>query len=232
MPGNEKVLKYGDREKYDALVEFLRATCEQANCGTVAWTRLCDRFRYTSGKAELTGYLHLRDWKWRGASASERVHILAEIQETVRCSDRVLLKSTVRLDYYSVADDTAELLQCVHFDFEGEKDNHPIFHVQCRKDPIVLDASIKQELAFEYDIKSDHVTCFRDARVPTSDMTFPSVLLCLAADHFAKPFFCEFREKAKQLQQLLPQPVFKSLADSLSDDPDHLRSSHWFAHTK
>jgi hypothetical protein len=111
------------------------------------------------------------------------------------------------------------------------KDCHPLFHAQLCSDHIALDGFSAGEIGFEYQIDPAPASCFRDARIPTSDMTLPSVLLCLAADHFEKPFFCQFREEATVLQQTLPRPAFNSLRQSIAAAPDHLRSSHWFSHT-
>jgi hypothetical protein len=226
------VLPYSTGAKYDALVDTLQEIAEQADCGTVLWTKpLSGRFHANSGKAVLDAYLHLRRWKWRGSSSKRRLNILLHVRETVQCSDKVLLASNVHVDHYFVEEDSAKLLQSVHFDFGGQQDCHPVFHVQICADPIQLDQKTAEELEFEFRIEADHVSCSRDTRIPTCDMTIASVLLCLAADHFAKPFFCQFRDKAVELQPQLPQPTFLILRESLAANLQHLSSSHWFAHT-
>lgn len=225
------VLTYGDREKYDALLAALEDASAQANCGSIAWTKpLSTRFAYAHGHAYLTAFVHLQDWKWRGTS-KKGIHILLSIREKIRCSDKTLITSGIHSDYYSVQDNTAKLLHSIHFDFDGMKDCHPLFHAQLCSDRIDLDGFIAGEIGFEYQIDQAPSTCFRDARIPTSDMTLPSVLLCLAADHFEKPFFCQFRDDATALQLALPHPGINSLSQSFAVAPGNVRSSHWFAHT-
>ena len=225
------VLTYGEREKYDELLNALEDASVQADCGSVEWTKpLSNQFRFSDGHAHLTAYVHLRDWRWRGTSR-KGIHILLSIQETIRCSDKVLVSSCIHSDYYLVQGGAANFLQSVRFDFEGTKDCHPLFHAQLNADRIALAGFTAKEIGFEYQIDPAPWTCFRDARIPTSDMTLPSVLLCLAADHFGKIFFCQFREEAMALQEALPHPAINSLSQSLMDAPRHIRSSHWFAHT-
>jgi len=227
------VLPYGSCcAKYDALVHALQEIAEQADSGTVFWTKpLSGRFRYDAGKAVLDAHLHLSGWKWRSDSSKHRLHILLRVRETIQCSDKALFASNVHVDHYLVKEGTAKLLQSMHFDFAGEEDCHPVFHAQVCADPISLDSQTATELEFDFAVDSSAVSCFRDARIPTSDMTVASVLLCLAADHLGKPFFCQFRDKAIDLQPHLPQPAFALLKQSLTAEPQHLSSSHWFTHT-
>jgi hypothetical protein len=225
------VLTYGDRGKYDALINALEDTSAQANCGSIAWTKpLSNQFRHADGYANFTAFLHLRDWKWRGTS-KKGIHILLSIQERIRCADKTLVASSIHSDYYFVETNKAKLLHSIHFDFDGMRDCHPLFHAQLCSDRVVLDDFIKNEIEFDYEIDPTPSSCFRDARIPTCDMTLPSVLLCLAADHFERPFFCQFREQATILQNDLPHPVITSLRESIAGAPNHIRSSHWFSHT-
>lgn len=230
------MLSYSDIGKYEALIEGLSSVLNAANAGSLAWTRgIFKRVKQDAKFYYLDAYLHMQDWKWRG-STHERIHVLVEVKETIRKTDKTLEKSTINVDYYAVADGAARRLQSVHFDFAGTKDCHPLFHAQFCENPISLSATDASEVEFEYPIDPSPLICFGDARIPTSDMTLPSVLVCLAADRLHslqnnKHFFGEFRKIALEMQSKMPRPPFQSLAGSLETEVDHFCSSHWFAHT-
>lgn len=219
-------------QKYESLVIALENILEQSNSGALAWTKPVNKlFKEDAKEILFTAYLHLKGWQWKGAP-KDRIHTLLEIKERIDRAKKHMIKSTIHVDHYAVQNEDATLLQSMHFDFDGEKDGHPLFHAQLCKDRIILDEFIAQEVEFEYAVNDAELTCFRDTRIPTCDMTFPSVLLCLAADRIQKQFFCEFRDKAVDLQKSLPRPVITSISTSLKSEMEHFCSSHWFAHMK
>jgi len=217
---------------YERLVTALEDASCRANCGTIKCTEpLLARFRLEQGGLVIfDGCLHLIEWKARGSSAKKRVNILIHIQELIRRSDRVLLRSTVRVCYFNIEQTTATLLLSVHFDYGPEQDAHPVFHAQVSNQPIELPAKDAEGLEFQFAPAPSDPVCFNNARIPTADMTFPSVLLCLAADHLGQPFFSEFMEQIRDLQGKMPLAGFEKLKGSIASEPNHLRSSHWFAH--
>lgn len=224
-------LKYAELASYDDLVGALEDVTDNANCGDIKWTKpLSRRFDQAGGQANFSAYLHLRNWKWYGGSRKNGLHILLQIREKICCADKALLESVVQIDHYSVEGRTATLLESIHYDFGGAQDRHPLFHAQLCRTHIALDPLVAREIEFRYDIDAGRWNCFGRARIPTSDMTLASVLLCLAADHFEKYFFNQFRKRALELQEKLPHPAIESLAKSIEDKRDHLGSSHWFAH--
>ena len=73
--------------------------------------------------------------------------------------------------------------------------------------------------------------CWVTTRIPTPDMTLPSVLYCLVADHLGAGIFTQFADKVHSLlQNRIPAPNFDTLMSSLQESSSHFKSSHWFAH--
>ncbi|HUN98533.1 MAG TPA: hypothetical protein VMU69_20165 [Bradyrhizobium sp.] len=216
---------------YDGLVNALRQASEDANVGFVKFAEYPSaRFRVDpndQNTALLDLHLHLMEWKARGDTLS----ILLHAREAINRKTQVLMRSSVHLSYYRVKGKEAKLLHNVHFDYDGEQDYHPVFHVQLCKDDVVLPKEITRKLEFQYKRGNNEYTCYRDARIPTSDMTFASVLLCLAADHLVQgPFFKNIFDSVCAHQEEMPRPKFAKTKASIAKTPNHLGSSHWFAH--
>jgi hypothetical protein len=231
MSGKPKTLSSRAKGSYEQLVYAFEDACAKANCGPVKRPPISGAFEtLESGEVKFTYCLYLKDWRAGAASTRKPIHILVRIEEKIRPSDGVLLSSAVQVDYYDVKDNTATFIQGMHFDYGPGEPRHPFFHAQNTSGPIELERQERSEIRFTYDVVRDKVECFKDARIPTSDMTFPSVLLCLAADHFAPTFFMDFRKIVCKYQEQMPQPNFPELKTSLAAESGHLRSSHWFAH--
>jgi hypothetical protein len=214
---------------YDSLVHALEEASTRSNVGFVEWTEpISSRFRVSqedSDVAEFDAVLHLYDWKARDVKLS----ILVHARERIRRSTGGLLQSSIHVGYYRLRNSAAEQLQNIHYDYKGEEAYHPVFHAQLCEDPVPLTAAQEAELSFTLPRVGGPFVCFREAKIPTSDMTLGSLLLCLAADHIKGAFFNEFIASVRSLQTNMPAPVFESTKRSLNGS-DHLRSSHWFAH--
>ena len=218
---------------YEGLVEAFRRAGEDSNCGPL-YSSLPPRncFALASGAACATfgcTFL-LKNYRWRNSSRStDTVDILVKAQETIQLNPLVLTQSTVRVNYFVVEGSRAKLVECVHYDYchPPQDDQHPIFHAQFGDEAIVLDGSLRTE--FGYHIDADGFRCFKNARIPTADMTLCSVLLSLAADHMRCKFFLQFRDKFLALQESLPRPAIEDLKWSLSAEIADLKCSHWFA---
>lgn len=215
---------------YDTLIKAFQDAGTDANCGFVECTDpLVSCFSLTDdGSVIFNAFFHLIEWR----AGNESIDILVHVQEMIERNSEILAKSTVHVSYFKVHDRKACLLHSIHFDYGKEEEAfHPRFHAQLCPEPVQLPADVAKKLEFEYELAPPGAAiCFKDARIPTSDMTFPSVLLCLAADHLHQPFFSNFRESVLKLQENMPQPNFDSLRGSITANPEHLRSSHWFAH--
>jgi hypothetical protein len=223
-------LKYAITNAYDALVLALQDASDKANVGTVEWIAPPSScFRVDSKDEDLAlldATIHLAEWK----AGSGTISILLRVREAIRRSTEDLVKSTVLVHYYGIKNKTATHLHSIHFDYDGEQDHHPVFHAQLCNDVASLAANDAEKLGFQYVRKESRPPCFKRARIPTSDMSLPSVLLCLAADHMKREFFMEFLESVKSVEEKMPLPAFERTKASLAGKPHHLRSSHWFAH--
>ncbi|HEU0069287.1 MAG TPA: hypothetical protein VFQ26_08525 [Nitrospiraceae bacterium] len=215
---------------YESLVDALEEASAQANCGVVKKSRpLYSCFSLaTPTEAKFECYLHLKEWNYRAGSSKRPIHILLHAQEQIRRSDDVLLRSSVRVSYFRVQDNLAHLLQNIHFDYAPNRPAHPLFHAQVNNEALHPPSSQSENLEFQFDIQPSVQPWFNHARIPTSDMSFPSVLLCLAADHFEAQFFHEFYKKVCAEQAKMPHPPFELLRHRLSCMPLHFRSSQWF----
>jgi hypothetical protein len=215
---------------YDSLVSALEEASSGANCGVVKISRPLNACfsRADPGEAKFECYIHLKEWNYRGGSSKRPIHILLHVQEQIRRSDYVLLRSSVRVSYFKVQNNIAQLLQNVHFDYAPGQQAHPLFHAQINNEPLQPPVSDAETLEFQFDIEPSAQPWFNHARIPTSDMAFPSVLLCLAADHFEAQFFHEFYEKVCTYQARMPHPHYEALRARLSREPHHFRSSQWF----
>lgn len=217
---------------YELLVEAFRSAGEDSNCGPVSFSPPPRKGFISDAGARNATFgctLLLQRWRWRNSSRStDTVDILLKAQETIQLDPLVLTRSTVRLNYFVVTNSRARMIECVHYDYchPPQDDQHPIFHAQFGDEPILPEGSLKAE--FGYPIDRDGFCCFKNARIPTSDMTLSSVLLSLAADHMGESFFKGFRDRFLALRENLPHPAIEDLKWSLTNFTD-LKSSHWFA---
>lgn len=229
------ILPYPVINAYERLITALENASAQANVGNMFWSEpLISRFSRDPRNDDLVlfeAFFHLAEWPARG----QQISIVIRAREAISRATTKLVYSSVHLAYYDVDPEsfTSRHLHSVHFDYDGEKDYHPVFHVQLCKDEVPLPPGYAEKLGFTYQNEVSTVTCFGRARIPTTDMTLASVLLCLAADHFDKrPLFIEFLEAVRTLQEGMPLPDFESTKQSIARSPGDLRSSHWFAHMR
>lgn len=230
-------VSYAVRNAYEALYSALEEASAAANCGVVKINRPLNACFSTVSpvEAKFDCYVHLKEWNYRGGSSKKPIHILLRAQEQIHHSEHVLSKSSVRVSYFKVQNNQAQLLQNVHYDYApGDDDSaqgqetHPLFHAQVNNEPLHPPLSNAEDLEFQFEIQPSAQPWFNHARIPTSDMSFPSVLLCLAADHFEAQFFHDFYRKVCDCQAKMPHPRFDPLRQRLSCEPQHFRSSQWF----
>jgi len=226
-----KGLPYALPSSYESLISKVDEVVTKANSGTVKMpeTALRDCFKRDNLTDPLTFVyeFQLRNWHAR----KERVHIVIQVQETITgvAPYFVLAKSTVRVSYFSVDGKKAFPLHTIHFDYGPAQKCHPIFHAQLTADHLSLSAEDLIELGHEL-VVHNPIKIFKNARIPTADMSLPSVLICLVADHIDNKFFPGFLDEVRDLQDKLPRPLFDHTKFSLQRQPHHLGSSHWYAH--
>lgn len=85
------------------------------------------------------------------------------------------------------------------------------------------------KLAFQITVP-EAAEVFKGARIPTSDVSLPSVFVSLAADHIGGEKFHEYLQGVCALQPALPLPRIDKFAESLGVQLNNIRGSHWFMH--
>ncbi len=226
-------LSYKTVSAYEVLLTSFDDMASSANRGLVGWTDVNNSVRTVPAEpwhATLEVFVHLRDWQFR----EDRVGVLIRARETIHKDTLVLVKSTVQLSYYDIDNkqNSATLLHNMHFDYGEPEPNHPIFHAQLCPEPVEISESDRDTVQFDYTVQPPtRSRCFKGTRIPTSDMTLPSVLLCLSADAVQdQAIFLDFLKEVRELQERLPRPASDATSESLIADRKTLRSHHWYAH--
>ena len=240
--GHMSRLPYRVTGAYEGLLQEFRRVVEDAN-QTVSSPEapLLSCFRPSGDNSTVTfeTCLCLKNWPCKKLPRGKRLYIRIKVLEilerlgTLPNSSWGLIKSTVYLNYIVVSDASAHLAQSLHFDFVGSgQTDHPIFHVQLT-DELIPEADLRGTGSdLELKLTEPSTECWVTTRIPTSDMTFASVLYCIVADHLGTNFFRDFAERVHSIQERLPQPSFEALKNSLQDSSLHFKSSHWFAHLR
>jgi hypothetical protein len=187
--------------------------------------------RLSKEKTEFKRCLYLKGWPCKNLGPSKRLDIIVKILETFTTSEWSLVKSTVYLNYLVVSNSIAHLAQSLHYDFvAGGQLDHPLFHVQLTLEPIQESDLLNEGFYDKLKLPRGR-ECWVTTRIPTPDMTFPSVLYCLVADHLGAGIFKKFSENVdSMLKDRLPAPNCDRLQASLRKSTSHFKSSHWFAH--
>lgn len=219
------------RSAYENFLESFRAAAEFADRKVKFPVNGC----FTdSGRGTMVAFkrcLYLEDWPCRRQAGSKRLHIVIKALEEIEKRTWMLRKSTVYVNYIAVSNATGLLVQALHYDFEdGGQHHHPFFHVQLTNKPIPEDDLRSAGFNLELRLPEQSSEWPLITRIPTPDMTFASVLYCLAADHLRERFFSQFAQRMGSLQEKLPRPSFVALKKSLQMSSEHLKSSHWFSH--
>lgn len=220
-------------QPYEQLLSRFSEAAVNANVGTVGHLpSLSNCFKQAGNSIEVDLSIWLPNWGVRTDVGAGRrkdlVHIFMRVEETITRSAPLLLeKSTVHLWYFDVDGPQQELLHHIHFDYGHEMKRHPLCHAQLSNDQLALTEGAIGELEFDFAEKTDSRRPFKLGRVPTSDMSFSSALLCLAADHFG-PFFDEFANEVKQISARLARPHHAQAVAARIASPADLRSLHWF----
>jgi hypothetical protein len=184
-------------------------------------------------RAVFEQYLYLKGWPSKNLDPKKRLDVVVKALETFTTPEWSLTKSTVYLNYLIVSNSIAHLVQSLHYDFvAGGQLDHPLFHVQLTLELIPETDLLNEGEGFYDKLRLPRRReCWVTTRIPTPDMTLPSVLYCLVADHLESGIFKQFAEKVESmLQDQLPPPNCDTLWTSLRKSSVHFKSSHWFAH--
>ena len=185
--------------------------------------------------ADFDRCLYLKGWPCRQLSKKKRLDILIRVRETFTRPDWRLTKSTVYLNYVVVSRKGAKLAQSLHYDFEElGQTGHPFFHLQLETEPIPRENLLTTGFDMDVTRPGCSTDCQVTTRIPTSDMTFTSVLYSLMADHLCADkrdgIFHDFADSVKSIHERLPPLRFEALKDSFDKSFTHFKSPHWFAH--
>lgn len=223
------------RSAYESFLEAFSAAAARAN----QKVRFPDRpigscfSQQGNREAVFDRCLYLEGWPCRRLGTSKRLDIAVKALETfVRATthDWLLMKSTVYLNYFVVSNSKAKLVQSLHYDYEaGGQRDHPLFHVQLDLELIPEHDLRNTGFDEELNMPEQPHECWVTTRIPTPEMTFPSVLYCLVADHLGAGIFKEFSNTVTaMMENRLPRPNFDIIKRSLEESPMHFKSAHWF----
>jgi hypothetical protein len=181
------------RSAYEDFLEAFRTVAEVANQEVMLPDRPVSSCfsRLDNITAKFERCLYLRGWPSRRLASSKRLDIVIKILETLTTSPEwSVTKSTVYLNYFVVSNTEAVLAQALHYDFvDGGQNDHPFFHAQLDVQPIGQDDLRSTGFDLLLKLPEPSNECWVTTRIPTPDMTFPSVLYCLVADHLGGVIF-------------------------------------------
>jgi hypothetical protein len=227
LPGNTQAA-------YGTLIAALEDASDKNDCFVKKGSPINSWFREVAPDCvTFDGQLHLADWKEHESHKGppKRLSILVRVKETMSRSPLVLTQPTVWVSYYRIEAQGAKLLLTIRFEYDSKQRAHAMFHAQVSDEQIPFEAGDAEGLDFKYTTIPSNPVCMRSARIPTCDMTLPSVLLCLASDHLDKESFSELKSTLLRVAKSMPHPDVSALVASIEDcEPQHLCSSHWFAH--
>ena len=231
MTSRNKILR-AHENLFIALGDF----ADSSHCGELKYKAIESCFSQDADVGTFECYLHCKNWKWDRASTKDgaRLSIILKVQETVDLVSARISSSVVNVSYIAFRGEEFRkpvVLQSMHYDFDPNQD-HALFHAQMCEYPVRIPMeadSIRQDLGIDFDLPEKiEGHCHPEVRMPTSDMTISSVLLCLAHDHFKAAVFQKFREKLREIVIDMPRPDITKLKASLDDEPETVRSWHWF----
>ncbi len=139
--------------------------------------------------------LYLKDCPYGTVKKRKKLDIVLTSSETITW-DRRVVRSSVKVQYFSVRDNEAVLLLGLHYDYDNPALNaHPYFHVQIGKSNMTCEQL--KEIKFRHTYVEEPDTFPGGIRIPTVHMGLCSTLLKIAADHFPATQFSNFRNVAR-----------------------------------
>jgi len=219
------------RLAYEAVWNHFVAACEQSDAVVKprAFTEAiqCDN-TWIKGKPHMISSLfYLPNLRFRGADTSEKIDVLVRSNEMVSSDWCMTESSRVTISYLEVAQEGAQLLQCIHYDFEGKvQPAHPWFHAQLGVD--CFEPQERKRVGCRFDILKDLCRPVKSLRIATAHMGLSGVLLGLAADHLKNSTFDTFIKKAKEKATDFPPARFTSMQKRLQKHPGQFTNLSWF----
>lgn len=219
------------RVAYEAVWNTFVAACEKSD--SVVKPRKfteaiqCDNSSAKGRPHQIKALFYLRELRFRGADTSEKIDVLVRACEMVSFDWSEIESSRVTIAYLDVAHNAAQLLQSIHYDFEGKvQPAHPWFHAQLGVD--YFDPDERKRVGCRHDISKDYCRPVKSLRIATAHMGLSSVLLGLAADHLNNATFDNFIKKAKEQATSFPPARFASMQKRLQKNPGRFTNLSWF----
>jgi hypothetical protein len=219
------------RLAYEAVWNTFVSACEQS--GSVVKPRAfteaihCENPSVKGKPHQIDSLFYLPELRFRGADTSEKVDVLVRANETVSFDWRAIESSRVTIAYLEVKQEGVQLLQSIHYDFEGKIQRaHPWFHAQLGVD--YFDPQERKRVGCRHDISRDYCRPVKSLRIATAHMGLSGVLLGLAADHLNNSTFDIFIRKAKEQATNFPAARFASMQKRLQKNPGQFTNLHWF----
>lgn len=217
---------------YDDYLQAFRMAAEDANC-QVFFPALPIRNSFRGSGTDAAIFetcFYLKKLPSRKLPKSKRLDVVIKAQETLTKPSWILTKSTVYLNYFVISDTACRLVQSMHYDFvQGGQADHPYFHLQLDDEMIAAD-DLRNAGFDPGAATSPENECWVTTRIPTAEMTLPSVLYSIVADHLGTGIFADFERKIGPIHDRLPSLDFELLKKSLQNSSLHFKCFHWFSH--
>lgn len=118
-----------------------------------------------------------------------------------------------------------------HFDFEGAKNNHPVFHVQHKKRTYERFLSESTEFGISAEVGEELLRepSHGSIRIPTTQMDPFSVVVMIIADHIiSQSEYAEFKEFTAEMEKHIPLMSFTGCSAPLVEDASQPRINRWY----
>jgi len=176
--------------------------------------------------------IHLAGWPVRKDFPDPSVDISVDVDAVVRYEQGKMqhTKSSVYVTYFkrSAHEGIAKVLENLRFDFHpeiGEAD-HPLLHAHVFSDkkPPSYPGQLMKNFTIDWHSLGERLNAFR---LPTPNMTLPSVLCCLVASHLGADMLKALLDKTKNQRESFPSLAISSeQLELFSRNP--FAGSQWF----
>lgn len=229
MNSDNKMWKNDCRVAYETLWNGFVSGCEASGCivkpRQFAQAVRCEALKKEKSKVTMLAYL--REVPFRGAKTNEKVEMLVRASETMSADWAMIEASHVTVSYIDPGVKPAQLLQSIHYDFEGVvQAAHPWFHAQLGVD--LFEDDERKRMGCSLEIKRDLCHPMKTLRIATPHMGLPSVILGIAADHLKQPTFESLVKKMSGLTADFPSPHFDRMKNRLQRTPSQFANLCWF----
>ena len=169
--------------------------------------------------------LYFQGWPYRGTSGkTAKIDIVAEIEETVRLSDRRCTRATLRVNYFGCDGDKRAACDAIHYDFGADvQSRHPVCHAQASN-------SIMQALpeGFPADCDVSPIAGRHQAiRIPSAFVNLAGLFAKVVADHLPPQTVSDFWRTCKPHIDKIPDHAVTETSNGVFDAKS-LRSYWWY----